>query len=345
MICVTAFLCDSRYNKTRNDWKPRAVASRKAQSFRNRPTALGRMVGLMATAQLTPSGVSIRNVLIATDFSHCSQPALHFGLQLSTAYNATAHIVFVLPNDPYLLAGPEAYVAARDAARRDLEDLEAQLKRAHSELPHDHYHLYLLEGDVAESILDFARKQQADLIVLGTHGRGGLPRGLLGSVAERVFRHSPLPVLTLGPGACHAHRDRPPRAILVAADFTPASRRAVHFAAALAQEHKSNLTLLHVLDPKPLQDTPDLAAVEQRIKTRLMELLPHGGDALHCSIRVVVGQITRRILEVAREEAVDLLLLGVRPSSGVLDRLVIPHAYEIVRDSPCPVLTLRETRT
>ena len=299
----------------------------------------------MATAQLTPVAVSIRNVLLATDFSYCSKPALRFGLQLRTAYNATAHIVFVLPNDPYMLAGPEAYVAARDAARRDLEDLEAQVKHAHGELNHDNYHLYLLEGDVADSILDFARKQQIDLIVMGTHGRGGLPRGLLGSVAERVFRHSPVPVLTLGPGACHADRDRPPRTILVAADFTPASRRAVRFAAGLAQEHKSSLTLLHVLDPKPLQDVAALAAVEQGIQTRLRELLPHEGDGLHCSIRVVVGQITQRILEIAKEEAADLLVLGVRPSSGVLDRLVIPHAYEVVRDSPCPVLTLRETRT
>ena len=299
----------------------------------------------MATAQLTPTGVGIRNVLIATDFSHCSNPALHFGLQLSKAYNATAHIVFVLPNDPYLLAGPEAYVAARDAARRDLEDLESQVKRAHGELEHDDYHLYLLEGDVAQSILDFAQKQEIDLIVLGTHGRGALPKALLGSVAERVFRHSPVPVLTLGPCASHAHRDRPPRTILVAADFTPASRRAIRFAAALAQEHGSNLTLLHVLDPKPLQDMPDHAAVEQGIKRRLTELLGCEANGVHCSIRIAVGRVTQRILEIAREEVADLLVLGVRPSGGVLDRLVIPHAYEIVRDSPCPVLTLRETRT
>jgi nucleotide-binding universal stress UspA family protein len=299
----------------------------------------------MATAQLTAIGVSIHNVLIATDFSHCSNPALHFGLQLSKAYNATAHIVFVLPNDPYLLAGPEAYVAARDAARRDLEDLDAQVKRAHGELEHDDYHLYLLEGDVAQSILDFARKQQIDLLVLGTHGRGGLPRGLLGSVAERVFRHSPAPVLTLGPHACHADRNHPPRTILVAADFTPASRRAIRFAAGLAQEHTSNLTLLHVIDPQPLQDIPGLTTVEQGIKARLMELLGRDNEGLHCSVRVAMGRVTQTILDIAKQETADLLVLGVRPSGGVLDRLVIPHAYEIVRDSPCPVLTLRETRT
>ncbi len=299
----------------------------------------------MATAQLTPIRVSIRNVLIATDFSHCSNPAFHFGLQLSQAYNATAHIVFVLPNDPYLLAGPEAYVAARDAARRDLHDLEAQMKRAHGEPSHDNYHLYLLEGDVATAILNFSREKEIDLIVLGTHGRGNLQKALLGSVAESVFRHSPVPVLTLGPSVCRAAGTGAPRTILVAADFTPASRRAVQFATALARERKSNLTLLHVLGPKQWQHLPDRAAAEQGIEKRLMELVEHEGDGLHCSVRVAAGPITQRILEVAKEEAADLLVLGVRPSGGVLDRLVIPHAYEIVRESPCPVLTLRETRT
>src|SRR5271166_5196014 len=126
----------------------------------------------MATAQLTPTAVGIHNVLIATDFSRCSNAAFHYGLQLSKAYNATAYIVFVLPNDPYLLAGPEAYVAARDAARRDLEDLEREVKRSYGDLPHDNYHLYLLDGDIADSLLSFAQQKKIDLIVLGTHGRG-----------------------------------------------------------------------------------------------------------------------------------------------------------------------------
>jgi len=298
----------------------------------------------MATAQLTPVGVGIRNVLIATDFSRCSNSALHFGLRLAKSYQATSHIVFVIPNDQYLLAGPEAYVAARDVARRDLQELEAELRRAHSCVEGDDYHLYLLEGPIADAILDFARQKQIDLIVLGTHGRGGLQKALLGSVAERVFRHSPVPVLTLGPGfqlpgpADHAHE------ILVAADFTPASLRAVSYAAALAREHHSHLTLLHVLDTKHLQQVPDRAAVKRGIEKRLEEMLGRQAEGLHCSLRVEIGQTTRKVLDVAREQAADLLVLGVRPSSGVLDRLAIPRAYELVRDSPCPVLTLRETK-
>ncbi len=299
----------------------------------------------MATAQLAPVGVGIRNLLIATDFSRCSNAAFHCGLQLSKSYHATAHIVFVLPNDPYLLAGPEAYVAAREAARRDLEELEREIRCEHGELPCDNYHLFLLDGDVADSILTFARQKKIDLIVLGTHGRGTLPKALLGSVAERVFRHSPIPVMTVGPAVCHSARAHAPYSIVVAADFSPAARRALHFAAQLAHEHKSKLTLVHVLDPKQLQHAPDRAAVNNAVENRLKEMLGRDAEGLQCSMRLEPGGITPTILRVAKEEAADLLVLGVRASSGVLDRLVIPHAYEIVCESPCPVLTLRETRT
>jgi len=110
--------------------------------------------------------VGIRNVLIATDFSRCSTAAFHIGLQLLKRYGATAHIVFVVPDEPYRLAGPEAYVAAKDAALRDLEELKAELKRTHGDLAEDRYRLYLLDGDVAEAILDFARRKAVDLIVM-----------------------------------------------------------------------------------------------------------------------------------------------------------------------------------
>jgi len=298
----------------------------------------------MATAQLTPARVGIQHVLIATDFSRYSDSALHFGLQLAKAYGASSYIVYVVPSEPYLLAGPEVYVSARDAARRDLEQLQSELLRTHCLREGDDYHLYLLEGEIGEAILNFARDKRIDLIVMGTHGRGGLGKALLGSVAENVFRHSPVPVLTLGPGVCRSDWKGQPREILVPADFTPASRRAVQYALEMADEHQAHVTLLHVVAPRELQHVPDHAAVQRGIEMRLAELANSGTGSVSCATRIEVGKVTETILQVASEMAADLLVVGVRPSSGVLDRLVIPHAYEIVRDSPCPVLTLRETK-
>jgi nucleotide-binding universal stress UspA family protein len=297
----------------------------------------------MVTAQLTPVGVGIHNVLIATDFSRYSNAALNFGLQVAKAYGAQAHVVFVIPCDQFLLAGPEAYVAAKDAARRDLEQLDAELRRTHSHVQGEDYHLYLLEGDVAQAILDFVQQKHIDLIVVGTHGRSGLGKALIGSVAERIFRQSPVPVLTLGPHLRRPTRDNGPKNILVAADFTPASARAARYAAMLARENKAKLTLLHVVDRKKLEHLPDQAAIKRGIETRLTDLLGSEAEAVDCSVHVEVGPVVPVILHALNELDADLLVIGVRRSSSVLDRLVFPHAYELVCESSCPVLTLRES--
>ena len=155
----------------------------------------------MVAAQVTPNAVGIHNLLIAIDFSRCSNLVLQHGLALAKEYNANAQVVFVLPTNEFLVAGPDAFVAARDAACRDLNELKTELKVAYGYEEGKDYHLFLLEGDVAQCVLDFADKKHIDLFVLGTHGRGGLGKALMGSVAEKVFRRSPVPVLTIGP--CH----------------------------------------------------------------------------------------------------------------------------------------------
>jgi nucleotide-binding universal stress UspA family protein len=295
----------------------------------------------MSTAQLTPVGVSIQSVLIATDFSQCSDTALIFGLNLAKSYGAQAYVVSVVPASQFMLAGPSAYVAARDAAFRDLVGLKADLKRVYAYEEGKDYHLFLLEGNVAESILEFASRKCADLIVVGTHGRSGLGKALIGSVAEGVFRSSQVPVMTLGPNLRDSTPKRPPRNILVAADCTAASERAVEFAASLAREHSASLTAVHALHHLPA-DEAERARALQKIKTRLAELLHRKAEGVQCSLLTHEGQVVPTILQTACETEADLLVIGVRASTGLLDRLMFPHAYQIIRESPCPVLTLRE---
>jgi nucleotide-binding universal stress UspA family protein len=296
----------------------------------------------MATAQLTPIGVGIHNVLIATDFSRYSEQALDFGLQLAKAYHAKTYVVLVVPSDEFVMAGPEAYLAAKEAARRDLENLKVELKKSRACVEGEDYHLYLLEGDVAQSILGFAQQKKADLIVVGTHGRGGFGKALMGSVAEKVFRGSPVPVLTIGPCARHVSNALAPRKILVAADFTPASERAAQYAAELASKHHSNLTLMHVVSPKELDHHPDCDyRILHAMETNLAALL--GPEAtVPRTYRIVTGRIVPSVLQAAQELEADLLVIGVRRSSPVLNRFMWPNAYEIVRESPCAVLTVRE---
>lgn len=298
----------------------------------------------MATAQLTPIGVGIHNVLIATDFSQYSNQALDFGLRVAKGYKAQTYIVFVLPSDEFMLAGPEAYVAAKEAARRDLENLKVELKKCRSCTEGEDYHLYLLEGEVAPSILNFAREKHIDLIVVGTHGRGGLGKALMGSVSELVFRGSPVPVLTIGPNARRVRHALEPKNIVVAADFTPASERAAQYAAGLASKHHSQLTLVHAVNPKELEHQPDRACILQVMEGNLQALL--GPEArVPCALRIEPGRVVPTVLRTAAELEADLLIVGVRPAMPVLSRFMWPNASEIVRDSPCPVLTVRERPT
>lgn len=294
----------------------------------------------MATAELTPIGVGIHSVLVATDFSHSSKQALDLGLQLAKSYKAHAYIVLVVPGDEFMLAGPEAYVAAKDAARRDLDTLNTELTYSHPDLL-GQYHLYLLEGDVAQSILNFSHQRHADLVIVGTHGRGGFGKALLGSVAERVFRGSSVPVLTVGPHCCRAAKVLAPQNILVAADFTPASERAAQWAVGLASQHKSRLTLLHVFGPKDMEHLPDRDRARETMKNNLKHsIVP--GTAAPFTCRLEPGRVVPTVLRVAEEISADLVVIGVKPSIGVLNRFLWPNAYEIVRESQCPVLTVRE---
>ncbi|MGO9519589.1 MAG: universal stress protein [Candidatus Korobacteraceae bacterium] len=295
----------------------------------------------MATAQLTPVGVGIHNVLIATDFSRCSNLALSFGLELAHGYQANAYVAFVLPTDQFMVAGPDAYEAAKDVARRDLMELKQELRKKHSYIEGEDYHLFLLEGEVAESILDFARQKEIDVIVVGTHGRGGLGRALMGSVAERVFRQSPVPVLTLGPHLQRIARAGAPKNILVPVDFSPASKRAAQYAVAMATEHHAALTMLHVIERWPTQTQADRTRVTQALRERVESLVGEEAKGLRYSIRIEVGRVVETVLYTANGIEADLVVMGVRPRTGLLNRLMWPHAYEVVREAACPVLTVR----
>jgi len=286
----------------------------------------------------------MKNVLIATDFSSCSNLALSFGLELAHSYLADAYVVFVVPTDQFMVAGPEGYEAAKAVAHRDLLELKQELRKKHSYIEGEDYHLFLLEGEVAESILDFARQKQIDVIVVGTHGRGGLGRALMGSVAERVFRQSPVPVLTLGPHLQRIARAGTPRNILVPVDFTPASERGAHYAGAMAKEHSATLTMLHVIERWPAEAQADRVRVTQRLREKVENILGDDAKGLRCNIRIEVGRVVETILYTANSTEADLVVMGVRPRTGLLNRLMWPHAYEVVREASCPVLTVRGER-
>ena len=146
--------------------------------------------------------LAISNILVATDFSDASDAALAFGKGLADAFTSSIHLIHVLEDLAASAWTTEVYVTAMPGVHEELErQARERLGSALSADEAARYHLrtVLRVGSPFVEIIKYARDEHIDLIVLGTHGRGAIAHMLLGSVAERVVRKSPCPVLTVRP--------------------------------------------------------------------------------------------------------------------------------------------------
>ena len=293
----------------------------------------------------TGARIALKNILLLTDFSEPSEAALPFAVAVAREFGATVHALHVLLPEPYVYATPDALAVAIKAQE---ENAQAEIQRVEAQLTGVAHDVAVVrEVGVWPALEQGIAACGADLIVLGTHGRTGAQKLLLGSVAEEIFRRSRVPVLTIGPwarngihGAAHFHN------VLFATDFTPDSLAAVPYAVSFAQEYQARLTLLHVIRIRDSQ-----AEFQERERSvantmhELHELVPKDAE-LWCRPETVVeyGETATRILEAAKERNADLIALGVRNAGGHLgaathlDRSV---AHKVVAHAHCAVLTVR----
>ena len=203
----------------------------------------------------------------------------------------------------------------------------------------------LREGVPWQEICSFAEEPTVDLVIVGSHGRSGLPRFALGSVAERVVRFSPAPVLTVHPSDhVSAGGEGSFRKILAATDFSAASLRGVDAAVDLAIELDASLTLLHVYDLASNAHGvfDDVAMeVERQVRGRLDELLASVRSRLPSVDGVVrEGMPWQGILDVSKQCRADLVVMSTHGRGATPRILVGSVAERTVRHSSVPVLTL-----
>ena len=280
------------------------------------------------------SHVRLKNILYATDFSPAAEKALPFALQIARRYEATLHVLHVVRPSVYPLVPPAGWVqmekeeeASRNQSRKELE---AQLEG----LAHD---IMFKEGDVWERIQEAVREKEIDLLVIGTHGRRGLEKTALGSIAEQALRRASCATLTIGPKiAMQAKSAAGWARILYATDFTTASLAAVRHAISLARENRAQLILLHCAERE--------SDVQVMLHT-LRDLVPFGSD-LRAEPDCVVahGNPPEKILEVAEEHGTDIIVLGVDAAQGKFKKKIHINQtgiYKILTRATCPVLTIR----
>ncbi len=280
---------------------------------------------------------AITRVLVGIDFSESSEKALRHAIAISRSYGAKFYFVHVVGSLGFAMAGPDATAAAEEASSRDMQRLEAYLLQTGA-LAGIRYQAIVCQGETWHELQRIAEEQKVDLIVVGTHGRTGLRKIALGSVAEAVFRHAMCPVLTLGP--C-APAEAPPntklRHILCPVDLSPESAYAAAYAASLARQHESRLTIVHVVEHREdaKADEPE-RDFEARLRKHSPGEFPH-----NWTFRTQLGPIDQTILDLSEEGRVDLIVLGVRSSHSFAHPHGWPHAYKVACAACCPVLTLR----
>lgn len=146
--------------------------------------------------------IRIDRILVPTDFSEFSRPAVNYAVAMAERFGAQLHILHVVP-DPAMLV-PDAAVFTVESMQGQSEKLVADAERMLQQIPEPSVGVQSITravrvGAAFMEIIEYAQSQQIDLIVLGTHGRSGFAHILMGSVAERVVRKAPCPVLSVKP--------------------------------------------------------------------------------------------------------------------------------------------------
>jgi len=316
------------------------------------------------------TGLKFHRILVPLDFSGFARQALACAVPLARKHQAKISLVHVVQPPVVLDALPDgvSHLPVNtdintgnlvNMAKARLAALATQL------LPGDLLDRTVVrEGNPAYEVTAAAKALKADLIVLSTHGRSGLPRLLLGSTAERIVRHAPCSVLTVrrqpgGPALRRWSQEKPVyperlpwRRMLVPLDFSLTSLRALHVAVPLARQSDAQLFLLHVVEPDPYPaglEGEVLVMPDSALPRNAQTLLPRVArrfvpPSVPVTSLIDHGRAADVIVATAEEKGVDLIVLSTHGHTGLERMLMGSTAEQVVRHAKCPVFVVRQAR-
>lgn len=297
---------------------------------------------MTTTATATAKAIELKNILFATDFSPAAVAAFPYAVALAEEFGAKLYAVHAKTPENYALPATEVWPIANAQLERDTAELKRSLQQIQ---PMPESEVIVVEGGVTAVVEAVAKAKKTDLIILGTSGRRGIGKFILGSTAEDVLRRANCPVLTVGPHVpVQAPRELKFRKILYATDFSEATPLAVAYAIGLAHEHAAHLTLLHVIDHLKAGELVTPHELEAAAMHRLNLFVEHEpGLAFPPKVVVAHGSPANKILEVANREGAELIVLGVRKNSDTIRATHLPAAvaHRVISEATCPVLTVR----
>ena len=301
--------------------------------------------------------IEIRRILCPIDFSDFSRRALDHAIAIARWYESTVTALHVFSPAPVPAFGPGPVAfepIVLTAADRDQLLADTRAFAEAEVAPSVAIGAVVREGNTTAEILDQASSMNADLLVMGTHGRSGFERLLLGSVTEKVLRKARCPVLTVPRRLPDAVPSGPVvfKRIICALDFSDCSMQALKYALSLAQEADGCLTVVHVLAPDFVgqigigEEHVSLATLQRQQEEEARQLLEKavpGSAAAFCKTDSMLlrGKPGREILRIASDRQAELIVMGVH-GRGAADLLFFGSTTQhVVREATCPVLTLR----
>ena len=281
----------------------------------------------------------IQNILVPTDFSEHSERALALAVDMALRTGATLHLFHVM--DP--LEGDHfspLHLAPETKALKEPVDVSVYEMLQKSIEPYDTEGLRVelvkqRSARVAPAVVRYAEREKIDLIVMGSHGRSGFKRLLLGSVAAEVLRRAPCSVLTVPEGAAvHAEGLRK---ILVPIDLSDNSIEVLQWAHEVEPfAFPTSLTGVATI----YDIVPDLHA---KVETRMKELLGEiGGVSVSYRLHIADGHVASTILEFVDDLGSDFIVMGTRGMSKTERFFIGSVCDRVVRSAKCPVLAARE---
>ena len=297
--------------------------------------------------------IDLQHILAPVDFSPASQHGLAFAGALAERFHSRLHLLHVV-EPPVLPEWGYAHIPQREARlRRAAEERLPQLSSECGIDPTLVVSTKVRSGEAEDEICAAAAEESADLIVLASHGLGGLQHAFFGSTAERVVRRAPCPVLTVRDCALpRKGADIPSfdlKRIVVTTDFSEESKKAFPYALALARKFEASLLLLYVVPAHLPAELSHLGIVleERQLLEEARERLPRFRQAeldphLRVETLVLNGGSAHEICRTAETQAADLIVMATHGHTG-LKRFMLGSVTEnVVRHAPCPVLIVRE---
>jgi nucleotide-binding universal stress UspA family protein len=285
--------------------------------------------------------IRLDRILLTTDFSSISEKALPYAAAIARHFAATLHVLHVIATEDYAHISESERTQALARMKQQAErQIMAILSTSHFQgIPHK---ITLDHGNILALLSRIVEEQNIDLIVTGTHGKHGLQKLLLGSMAEEIFRIASVPVVAIGPEVViDPQAEVRIERILYATDFSPESKRAMRYANALAKEYGAHLYFLHVVEDVWREPLSTKVSADTFCRVQLYERgFSDMQEGVQPEFLVEFGMAEDLTLEVARNREVQLMVLSVPGTThpALSAHLPGPIAYNIVSHARCPVL-------